>query len=139
MIFPKYIFTCKDVTHHKDDTISYHNTFEELEVRDFPTNIEFHLVLGIEYSIPLKGNRKVSIRITDPQDNNVTDRDFVIELRPVVKEQRKFALNVIDIREFEIEEEGMYSILIYHNNELITSHEFMVSQGGLKIDANDNK
>jgi hypothetical protein len=139
-IFPKYIFSCKDVRTHEDNTVSYENVFENLEVPIIPYEIEFYIVLGIEYSIPKKGNRKLTVKLMDPGDNSISDKDFIIELAPTIKNQQRFSLNIINVSEFYIEREGMYSILVYHNGELFTRHDFMV-EGVIEHDTivNGNK
>ncbi|MBG9655397.1 DUF6941 family protein [Cytobacillus firmus] len=128
-IFPKYILTCKDVIHHEDDSVSYKNVFENIEVNDLPGEINFYLVLGIEHRITKKGNRKISVKLTDPEGVNVASKDLVFELSPAAKNQIRFSLNIIDVSQFVVDAEGTYSILVHHNGELLTRHDFLVERG----------
>lgn len=137
-IFPKYIFTCKEAIHNNDNTVTYHNVFESIEAPFFPFPLDFNLIIGLEYSIPKKGNRKIFISITDPDDEKISANDFLIELRPTIKNQQRFALNVIDVEQFTIEKKGMYSVSVFHNNEILTRHDFMVVEGGIVNDSINN-
>ncbi|MFC7060810.1 hypothetical protein [Halobacillus seohaensis] len=127
-LFPKYIITCKDVSQHKNGSVTFHSVFEILNVEDVQEEIDFYIVLGLEYSLQEEEDRSVKLTVTGSEDDTEAIEGFTLDIEPT-DGSSVFAMNTIHIQGFIPTEEGIVSIFVEHKNKTITRQDVLVKEG----------
>lgn len=128
-VYTKYILSCEDVIKNSDDTLTYVQVFDRKYIDKIPDEMNFYLVIEIEYSLPRRKDRTIKLRMLDPDKEKVVDDDLEILLRETKKNEIMKTLNKIKLSGLPIEKEGTYSILVYHQDEIIDVHEIVFLRG----------
>jgi len=137
-VFPKYIISCEEFIEHDDGSLSFIRAFENRTYKELPYEIDFNLIIAIEYSLSRKEERNIFIRIVDPEGGNGSEsgmdrnNDMKLILRETKKNELKTLVNIIHVKEMLIDKEGTYSVLVYYDDEIIAKHDILFSKEEVK-------
>lgn len=128
-VYTKYILSCDDVINNSDNTLTYVRVFDRKYIEKIPDEMNFYLVMEIEYSLSRRKDRTIKLRMLDPDKEKVVEDDLELLLRETKKNEIIKTLNKIKLSGLPITKEGTYSILVYHQDEIIDVHEIIFLRG----------
>jgi len=132
-VFTRYLLTCDEVVEHKNGNLDFINVFESKILSDFPTKLNFVLMLAVEYNLKYKENRELKIDIILP-DKTIKGNSLIIILNEddnTDDENELFvAINQINIPNFPIDEEGQYTFVASYNEKVIGRHSVLFNREG---------
>jgi len=111
-IYVKQILTCKKIEHHDNDEMTLIHTFDVCKVTDIPAKLEeFYLVFCL---IPVSDeNKECSLVIVGPSKAEIQTTEFSLDDREI----GSVNYYAFDLRNFPIEEEGVYFFNFRNKNK----------------------
>ena len=122
-IHVRYIITCENVVEKEQGMTDFINVFDWRLIEEIPSKLDFQLVVSFEYRLLEEENRKISLKIANPENRQMI-KGLSIELEPSkIEEDAMNVFNaIIRLPNFPVQHLGDYKFFIFYDEEVISKH-----------------
>jgi len=126
------MLTSKEAIQNEDNTVSFIEVFDVKGLKKIPAKIDFSLIISLAHKLKKEDSKKIIVKIILPKEKTKIE-DLVIDLVEQDEEadnKDAAALNIIKLSNFPVDKEGVYSFLLFYDDEVLFNHEVVFRKEG---------